>query len=380
MRKNNIYLKKIILIFLCGILFFDFTISTSDASVIDDKRTQLKKIDQEIKFYRRQSEERASQIKSLKIQLEILDVELKEAELRLQKIEGEIQLSDMEIAQITGEIKKVEEEKNKNQDTLKKAIRVKYSQGDMGFTEIIASSDSLSDILSKESYMQAIQQKINNAVKKIKELELELDNKRKKLENKKAVQENLRQEQLVMKNQLNSQMMAKNDLLQKTKGEQASYNNLFQQSLKEKSQVNYQIARLTSGPRKFYPSGSSVSGYVNIGDVIGYQGNTGFSTGSHLHFGLYKGGVDIDPMPYLSNGYLIWPVNGKITQNYLGVFSHRGVGWPGGIDLVDYPGAPVKAARSGRIIFNGGNTSSGFGHYIIIDHEDGFSTLYAHLQ
>ncbi|MDT0892823.1 phage tail tape measure protein [Staphylococcus pseudintermedius] len=38
---------------------------------------------------------------------------------------------------------------------------------------------------------------------------------------------------------------------------------------------------------------------VKPGDVIGLTGNTGFSTGPHLHFGIRKNGRDIDPEPIL---------------------------------------------------------------------------------
>jgi murein DD-endopeptidase MepM/ murein hydrolase activator NlpD len=40
-------------------------------------------------------------------------------------------------------------------------------------------------------------------------------------------------------------------------------------------------------------------GHVNRGQLIGYSGTTGYSTGCHLHFGVYEDGVPVDPRKWL---------------------------------------------------------------------------------
>jgi murein DD-endopeptidase MepM/ murein hydrolase activator NlpD len=47
--------------------------------------------------------------------------------------------------------------------------------------------------------------------------------------------------------------------------------------------------------QKSFKRGIRKGKYVKQGQVIGYVGTTGLSTGPHLHFGLYKNGRAINP-------------------------------------------------------------------------------------
>ena len=66
-----------------------------------------------------------------------------------------------------------------------------------------------------------------------------------------------------------------------------------------------------------------------------------------------------------------WPVSGVITQKFWTF--HQG------IDIGAPTGTPVYAADSGFVVFAGWDTT-GFGKMILIDHGNGYSTLYGHLD
>lgn len=56
---------------------------------------------------------------------------------------------------------------------------------------------------------------------------------------------------------------------------------------------------------------------VKRGDIIGYMGKTGNSTGAHLHWGIKENGQWIDPEPYLDKDYIKEEKTVTIEMNVL---------------------------------------------------------------
>jgi murein DD-endopeptidase MepM/ murein hydrolase activator NlpD len=71
------------------------------------------------------------------------------------------------------------------------------------------------------------------------------------------------------------------------------------------------------------------------------------------------------------SGSFVWPTSGVVTQKYWSKHPALDVGWSEGTSVI--------AADSGAVILTG-YSASGYGRYVVIDHGNGFRTLYAHLQ
>lgn len=71
----------------------------------------------------------------------------------------------------------------------------------------------------------------------------------------------------------------------------------------------------------------------------------------------------------------IWPIKGVVSSKY----GKRGHRKHEGIDIAAPSGTPIKAARSGHVIYSS-KQISGYGNMVILKHADQFSTVYAHLS
>jgi len=67
---------------------------------------------------------------------------------------------------------------------------------------------------------------------------------------------------------------------------------------------------------------------------------------------------------------LSWPAEGNMVQGYNGTTSK-------GITLVNSPGTPVVAAADGTVAY-ASNGLRGYGNMVIVRHDGGFLTIYAH--
>jgi len=75
----------------------------------------------------------------------------------------------------------------------------------------------------------------------------------------------------------------------------------------------------------------------------------------------------------LSGSGWIWPTKGTFSSGY---------GWRWGrmhkgIDMANNVGTPIVAAKSGRVTFSGWD-DGGYGYKVMVQHEDGSQSLYAH--
>lgn len=85
---------------------------------------------------------------------------------------------------------------------------------------------------------------------------------------------------------------------------------------------------------------------------------------------MYRGPVPANAVR--GSGNFAWPVSGHITQQFW--HGHRA------IDVGARAGAPIVAADSGYVIKASHGWNGGYGRMVMVDHGNGFVSLYAHMN
>lgn len=330
------------------------------AAEVAELRSQSAAANQRVQTNQAQAAKLAGEASTLEGQIALMNIEIA-------LIQSQIGTAQAKLATINQELAVVEARMDAKRAVLAEYLRSSYMVSQTSEVEMLFGSGSLGQFVDRQKYLQSGQDRVNEVLEEIGLIKQDLDGKR-------AAVVSIKNSLKAKQDEINVRRAAQNQLLAKTRGEQDRYETYVAEAKAQRDAANARLQQLAG-------SGSMRSqGYVEAGQIIGYEGNTGNSFGTHLHFEVRVGGQPTNPSSYINSGRLQRPIYGVLTQGY-GVSScgYCGYSVHTGLDISSGGVAPVRAAAAGNIIVNE-FIGDGYGHKIIIDHGNGLWTLYAHMR
>lgn len=357
---------------------------------------QQKRIEYENKIKDLQGKE-----KTLKNEISLMDNKINVTMTKIQEAEVAIKLREDELARLAGDIGMVSGKIDvlgktllQQKDVFSARAVAAYKSGRPSYLEIFLGASDFSFFINKLKYLQVFEANDNRFLRQMEDTrkvfqtqKIILADKKDQVEQIKAQIETDKKNLEQYKSLLAKQKNDKQKLLSLTLNDETKYQQLLTQILAEIESV----AKSLKGGVKI--------GEVKKGDVIAHEGNSGCVlpvpslanpvAGAHLHFGVYKDGVAMDPKPYLDRGELSWPENPTtVTQNFGENYDFymRNFGIPGhnAMDISHGYGSPIYAAGDGVAYETGDSRQyagwcNGKAHGIRIEHPNSLITIYWHV-
>ena len=344
-----------------GTLFLALFLSTgfSYASEIDDlratidqKNAELAKIEAEILSYSKQIEQTGKEADSLKKVLKQLEINKKKLLAEIRATQGKINITNTTIQKLNVEIGDKEKRLGQSLAAAEGSIRnVNYLENSTA-VEIFLSNENFSDVWTDIDNISSFENKLRGHIAEIKQLKLNLESSKVQKENEKKKLISLKtglsdQEKIVQNNQ-----KEKDRLLKETKNREANYQKILANRLAKKIELEREI--------------------------LEFEGKLDIA-------------VDPTKLPRVGTGVLSFPLDKIFVTQYFGrtPFAtknpqvYNGMGH-NGVDFRASIGTPVKSAANGRVVGTGNTDTScygvSYGKWILVEHPNGLSTLYAHLD
>lgn len=269
----------------------------------------------------------------------------------INSIEDKIEKTEQQLIQIQEEIDKKQKEFDDTYELYCQRLRAMYVSGSVSNLEVLLTCPDMSSMLTRSQMIKSVSQQdseiLDDLMRKMEEIEeqkKELEVKRNELNedknnlesDKKELQENIDKIE-ASKRVLDDEAAECNALMRKLSSQTSEYLEMIETNEEELREIENEIRAAAN-------AASQGSGQIP-GSTGNGSGQLGYPTDSRS----VSAGF-----PYYSSG-----------------------GWHGGIDFPVPTGSNVYAAASGTVILVKYLTYS-YGYYVMIDHGNGLSTLYAH--
>lgn len=398
MLPKSLRLKNLFLIFLVtAFLLSDFPFllrhSLADET-LDNLQKERLRIEGIIKDDQTKINRLSNEINLMESRVNLTIIKIREAEVTIKLREEEILRLTGDIGLVGGKIDLLGKTLDDQKTVFTNRLVAAYKNGQGSYLNLFLGSDNFSSFISRLKYLKVFEQNDNKFLRQMEDTRRVFQTQKIILADKKDQVEQIKQQidaqrkKLVSyKKDLDQQKKEKQSLLSLTLNDEGKYQQLLTQILAEIESV----ARSLHGGIKI--------GEVKKGDIIAREGNSGCVlpspnsanpvAGAHLHFGVYKDGVAVDPKAFLDRGDLGWPENPTyVTQNFGENYDFymRNFGIPGhnAMDMSHGYGTPIYAAADGVAYLTGdsrqyGSWCNGKARGIRLEQTDGFVSIYWHI-
>ena len=207
---------------------------------LSELESQMDEYETVIGSYRKQGSSLKSEIKLLDAKMAKLNLQIKAVKLSIAKLDEEITITKGRIVQTESEI-------DFRKSAIARILKDIYENDGKGLMEILLMSDKLSDFFGDINDLLAVQDNLRVALEQVEELRLSLLEQKSELSLERSDAFALKEYNDRQKEAVNATKSEKDNLLKITKGQQAKYEEMLEQTKKVAAEIRSRIFRLLGG-------------------------------------------------------------------------------------------------------------------------------------
>lgn len=286
---------------------------------------------------------------------------------QVQNLNEQLRQYNLLIAEKQAELDDLQAQQNDLLEHYKQRLRAMQEQGDISYWAVIFRANSFSEMLNRISMVEEIAKSDQRMMEEIRTLASDVLSAKETLAAEKVTVEEKKTELAAAEEELEAKRAESEKLLD----ELIANAELLDADMEKYDAMKNELAEEIAQKEKEY--NEKVEAERRAQEEANKNNNGGGSSGGSSGGGTTGDGSFLYPLPRSCGswctspyGYRYHPISGTYTFH-------------SGVDLAASGGTPIYASKSGTVT-TAAYAQYSWGNYVVINHGDGYSTLYAHMR